>query len=313
LALVVFEDEYADHDPGPGHPECPQRLESILGVLSGSGLLSGGYERWAARPATLDEVRRVHTDAHVERVRTACASGRGHLDADTPVCAASFDVALAAAGGLLSACDEMIRGGAKRSLCLVRPPGHHATPDRAMGFCLFNNVAIAARHLQAVHGIRRVLIVDWDVHHGNGTQDVFWEDPTVLFFSMHRWPFYPGTGAAEETGGGSGRGFTINRPLPADTPRERFLEVFREVLDGPALEFAPEFVLISAGFDAFKDDPIGGLNLEAKDFAALTREVVALANRTAGGRVLSTLEGGYHLGELGWCVANHAAALLEDA
>ncbi len=311
MALLVFEDDYWDHETGEGHPECPQRLTAILGTLTQSGLL-GRFERWSARPATEAEVLRVHGRGHLEQVRAACASAPGHLDPDTPVCAGSYDVALLASGGLLAACDEVMRGNARRAFCLVRPPGHHATPAAAMGFCLFNHVAIAARHLQEKHGIGRVLIVDFDVHHGNGTQDAFYEDDRVLFFSIHRWPFYPGTGRAAETGAGRGKGYTINRPMPAETTRERFLETFREVLRGPAREFRPEFVLVSAGFDAYKGDPIGGLNLETNDFSTLTQEIVALARECAGGRVLSTLEGGYHLDELGWCAANHAAALLED-
>jgi acetoin utilization deacetylase AcuC-like enzyme len=221
----------------------------------------------------------------------------------------SFEVARWAAGGLLAAVDAVVDGVAPRALALVRPPGHHAGRDRAMGFCLLNNVAIAAAHLRQARGIDRVAIVDWDVHHGNGTEAIFTDDSTVLYLSFHRAPFYPGTGRAEERGEGEGVGATINVPLPADTPRAEYLDRFQTVLQEQVAPFQPDFVLVSAGFDAYRDDPVGGLGLEVMDFASLTHAVLELAEEVAGGRLVSVLEGGYHLGDLGRLVEAHLVAL----
>ena len=279
-----------------GHPECPERLETIVKAI---GI---GREHWKwqePRRATQDELLSVHSSAHIDRVWSAHDDAPLNLDADTYMSEGSLRAALLAAGAARDAALSALAG--KPAAALIRPPGHHATRDRAMGFCLFNNVALAAKQA------KRVLIVDWDVHHGNGTQDIFYEDPDVLYFSTHRWPFYPGTGARAETGSGRGLGFTINRPFPWNTGRETFKAEFAEVIEGPCRKFDPELVLISAGFDAWKNDPIGGLNLEVEDFAELTEIVKGLKRPIA-----SVLEGGYDLEALPRCVMAHLEVLEQD-
>jgi acetoin utilization deacetylase AcuC-like enzyme len=230
---------------------------------------------------------------------------------DTSVSEASWDAAVRAAGLAVSGVEAVTSGRIGNAFCAVRPPGHHATADRGMGFCIFNNVAVAARHAQQACGIRRVLIVDWDVHHGNGTQDIFYEDGTVLFFSSHQWPLYPGTGRRSETGLGAGAGLTINCPLPAGAGRAEVLGAMREELEPAAERFEPELVLISAGFDARAGDPLGGFLLEDEDFAEMTRLVMGIAESYAQGRIVSLLEGGYGLAVLGGAVAAHVGALME--
>jgi acetoin utilization deacetylase AcuC-like enzyme len=255
-----------------------------------------GWEWSEPAEATKADLLSVHSAGHVDRVFAACEAAPAMLDPDTATSPGSLRAALLAAGAARDAARAALAG--TPAAALVRPPGHHATRDRAMGFCLFNNAALAA--LQA----ERTLIVDWDVHHGNGTQDIFYDSDRVLYFSTHRWPFYPGTGAKNETGSGRGAGFTINRPFPWNTRRETFLAEFAEVIQGPARRFDPELVVISAGFDAWKDDPVGGLNLEVEDFAELTRIV-----KTLGRPVVSVLEGGYDLEALPKCVMAHLEAL----
>jgi acetoin utilization deacetylase AcuC-like enzyme len=240
------------------------------------------------------------------------ARGGGRLDPDTVVSAESFEVGLAAAGACVSAVDAVLRGDDKNALCLVRPPGHHATPTRSMGFCLFNNIALAAHHALTAHSLDRVLIVDWDVHHGNGTQDIFYADPRVLFFSIHRFGmgFYPGTGDADETGESAGLGYTLNAPLRYGTPRNDYRAAFRSALDKAADKIKPQLVLISAGFDAHARDPIGSLGLEVEDFVWLTQQVLDVAKSHCGGRLVSCLEGGYNLDVLAESVQAHLEELL---
>jgi acetoin utilization deacetylase AcuC-like enzyme len=236
--------------------------------------------------------------------------GGGHLDSDTVVSRASFDVARLAAGAACDAVDRVLAGESKTAFCLMRPPGHHALAERAMGFCLFNNIAIAACVARQEHQVDRVLIVDWDVHHGNATQDTFYADDRVGFFSIHRWPFYPGTGAADETGAGDGLGTTRNLPIAFGTPRSVYLDQFRSELENFAQRIRPQLVLISAGFDAHAQDPIGSLGLEVEDFAELTRIVRDIASVHADGRVVSMLEGGYNPPILAECVETHLRGLL---
>ncbi len=280
------------------HPECPERIPAILDTLRERGLLDLLREL-PARDATLDEIALVHERSYIEELRLTCERGGGWLDADTYLNEHSYRAAVRAAGAVLAAA-ERVKAGKKTeraAFCVVRPPGHHATPARGMGFCLFNNAAIAARWLR-----RRVLIVDWDVHHGNGTQDVFFRDPSVAYLSTHRSPFYPGTGLADERGAGN----ILNIPLPETTPPGEFHARFGEGVDRLVREFRPEFVIVSCGFDAYRLDPLGGLNLEAVDFGRLTRRLMDL-----GLPLVSVLEGGYNLGGLGACAAAHVEALLE--
>jgi acetoin utilization deacetylase AcuC-like enzyme len=263
-----------------------------------------------ARDATGDDLLRVHSEAYIERARRDCLDGGGELSTgDTAVCEASYDAALRAAGGVLAAVDAVMAGTCRNAFCAVRPPGHHATPDCGMGFCVFNNVAIAARYLQRRHGLKRILIADWDVHHGNGTQETFYGDPTVFFFSTHQWPLYPGTGAASERGVGDGMGYTMNVPVAAGSGRQEIVGAFRERLAPAMTRFRPEFVLVSAGFDSRMGDPLGGLLLTDDDFAELTEILMEIAGVFAQGRLVAVLEGGYSLDGLALACEAHVRAL----
>jgi acetoin utilization deacetylase AcuC-like enzyme len=268
--------------------------------------------RGTFEPLKPEDLTGVHTPDVADRAQLVAERGGGFLDVDTVVSRASFQVALAAAGACSAAVDAVISGVAKTALCLVRPPGHHATPNRSMGFCLFNNVALAARRARLKHQLNRVLIVDFDVHHGNGTQDVFYEDASVFFLSIHRYGFgfYPGTGSADEVGRGPGRGTTLNVPISHGTRLADYHTSFSSALERAAAECRPELVLVSAGFDAHRLDPIGGLGLEAADFATLTEQIRDVAETYAAGRVVSCLEGGYHWDATAESVAAHLTTLL---
>jgi len=297
------------HDPGWGHPECPERYEAVITGLAEAGLAEN-LARIAARDATREELRRVHTSDYLDLTEHTIKDGVAELvTGDTAVCEASWDAAVRAAGLAASAVDAVMTRQVQSAFCVVRPPGHHASAARGMGFCIFNNVAVAARHAQMAHGAERVLIVDWDVHHGNGTQDIFYEDGSVLFFSTHQWPLYPGTGRRTERGAGAGLGKTINCPVPEGSGGDVLLGAMREELEPAAEEFRPGVVLISAGFDSRAGDPLGGLLLRDEDFAEMTRLVMGIAARHAGGRVISVLEGGYNLEGLGLAAAAHVEAL----
>jgi acetoin utilization deacetylase AcuC-like enzyme len=308
---IVYSDKFLAHDPGRGHPECPGRLVAARRKMEEVSLWSRS-EIVEPRPATDEELLRVHTPEHLERVRAVAADGGGLLDGgDTVMSPGSLEAVLLAAGGSVQAADLVAAGEARTALALVRPPGHHARPGAAMGFCIFNNIAIAARHLQAARGVKRILIFDFDLHHGNGTQEVFWRDGGVLYVSLHRYPYYPGSGAREETGAGPGEGLTLNLPLRANCGSTEFLAAARWALAGPVRDFAPEFILVSAGFDAHVEDPLGGLALEAGDYRELARELKAVPS--AGGRIASMLEGGYDLAVgLPDSLAAHLEGLLED-
>jgi acetoin utilization deacetylase AcuC-like enzyme len=290
---VVGDRRMLAHEPGGGHPERPDRLRVLLDHLADAP----GLVRLDARPATEEELLLVHPAAHVERV--AASAGRPHVvfDPDTATSAGSWDAARLAAGSLLVVCEAILGGEVENGFALVRPPGHHAERDRAMGFCLFNNVAVATAWLRQ-HGIGRVAIVDWDLHHGNGTQHLFESDPDVLYVSTHQYPYYPGTGAADEVGRGAGAGRTLNLPFPAGFGDAEYVRAFAGIVTPIVRQFAPEFVLVSAGFDCDHRDPLGGMEVTPAGFTAMARACVALAEECAGGRLAAVLEGGYDLGAI---------------
>jgi acetoin utilization deacetylase AcuC-like enzyme len=307
---LVTSEAYVEHLTGTGHPEQPGRVTAVLQMLQAGGLLDR-VQRIEPRSATDEELGRCHTAEYLRVVAADVAAGRRRLSTgDTQISPLSLEIARLAAGGLLAAVDAVCTNRVGNAFAVLRPPGHHATPDRGMGFCLFNNVAIAARHAQARHGIRRVLIADWDVHHGNGTQDIFYEDGSVFFFDTHQHPLYPGTGMIDETGRGPGLGATLNCPFPAGAGRREIVTAFRERLLPAADAFKPELVLVSAGFDSRIDDPLGGFTLTDDDFAELTALVRGIADAHAGGRLVSTLEGGYNLAGLASAAASHVRALM---
>jgi acetoin utilization deacetylase AcuC-like enzyme len=295
-----------EHDPGPGHPEQPARWDAAIRGL-GEHKLTGA----APRSAVEGELVLCHTPAYIEIVKRDVASGAEQLSTgDTDINKRSFAVALRATGTCLNAIDLVMKGEARNAFCIVRPPGHHASANRGMGFCLFNNIAIAARYAQRKYGAERVAIADWDVHHGNGTQDIFYTDPSVFFFSTHQSPWYPGTGDARETGEGAGKGTTVNCPLPAGAGREEILGAFRDRFARAMDQFRPDLLLISAGFDSRRDDPLGRFVLTDADFADLTALVLESADKHAHGRLVSILEGGYNLNGLTRAVKSHTEALL---
>lgn len=296
-----------EHDTGPGHPERPERIRAILAALDRAGL--PGIERRLAPEAELADIARVHPEPWPSRVLARVpATGRAHLDPDTVVSPGSRTAALTAAGGAVAAVEAVLAGEDATAFCCLRPPGHHAEPGRAMGFCLFDNVAIGAAVARARHGIGRIAIVDFDVHHGNGTQAIFWDDPRTLYVSTHQWPLYPGTGRAEENGVA---GNIVNVPLPPGTDGAAYRRaVEARVL--PALDaFAPELLLVSAGFDAHAADPLASLELLEEDFAWITGELLAVARRHGRGRLVSVLEGGYDLTALAASALAHVRALAE--
>ena len=295
-----------EHDTGAGHPERPARWDAAV-----AGLRDLALSPCPPRSASPDELGLCHTREYIGIVQADVARGAETLSTgDTDICKASYAVATRAGGLCLHAVDLVMGGAAGNAFCIVRPPGHHATPDRGMGFCMFNNIAIAARYAQRRYAVERVLIADWDVHHGNGTQDIFYADPSVFFFSTHQSPLYPGTGAARETGEGAGKGFTMNCPFPAGAGRDEILGAFEKQLVPRMAEFRPDLVLISAGFDSRIGDPLGGFLLTDPDFTDLTGVMREIADQYAGSRLISVLEGGYSLDGLTRAVAAHTAALM---
>lgn len=305
--VLLADPVYREHLAGREHPERPERFDAVMEGLRRAGLLDlvGPVE---ARAANEDELALCHAREYLKVAKRDVESGRPYLSTgDTDVTPNSWDVAVRAAGGVLNAVDLVCSRKARNAFCVVRPPGHHAMRNRGMGFCLFNNVALAARWAQSKHGVARVAIVDWDVHHGNGTQDIFYEDPSVFFFSTHQWPLYPGTGRADETGSGKGEGTTMNFPFPAGSGRGEILGAVQDSLVPALRNFRPELVLISAGFDSRAGDLLGSFTLTDRDFADLTRIVMEIG----GGRVVSVLEGGYNLSGLASAAAAHVKALTE--
>ena len=308
----LFDEVYRHHLVGDtGHPERPERLTAILGGLEKAGLLNR-LTRIPARPATDEELALAHDRAYIDLVKRELANVQGVSElstGDTDVTRESLAAARAAVGGVLNAADAVASGRMKNAFCAVRPPGHHATRDRGMGFCIFNNVAIAARYLQKVHGIRRVLIVDFDYHHGNGTQDIFYDDDSVFYFSTHHYGAYPGTGSAAETGAGKAAGTKLNVPLPPGASDAQILAAFEQQLVPAARRFKPDFILVSAGFDGMRNDVLGRFDITPAGYTAITRVIVRLADELCQGRIVSVLEGGYRLDGLAESVAAHVKVL----
>jgi acetoin utilization deacetylase AcuC-like enzyme len=308
MTLLYYDPRFLDHTTGR-HPERPERVKKIAARLDQAGL-TDQCVRPSWQPASRTRLERVHLPQHIDHVAEVAGRGGGMLDPDTVVSAASPEVAMLAAGAACDAVDRVLRGEDRTAFCVVRPPGHHALANHAMGFCLFNSVAVAARVATDEHALDRLLIVDWDVHHGNATQDTFYADGRVGYFSAHRWPFYPGTGSSDETGSGDGRGATRNLPLVFGTPRGEYKARFIADLEAFAQHIRPQLVLISAGFDAHRADPVGSLGLEVEDFAELTTAVLDIAAMHAAGRVVSVLEGGYNPPVLAECVETHLRGLM---
>ncbi|RMD85792.1 MAG: histone deacetylase [Candidatus Dadabacteria bacterium] len=306
---LVIDRRYAQHDPGVGHPEAPARIEALAELFEGP---TGEHLlRVSARPATAEEVQRIHSAEHYRQVAASAEREWTRFDPDTVACRETFAAAQLAAGGAIELVEAVMAGRADNGLAAVRPPGHHAERDRAMGFCFFNNVAIAAAHLRACHRLERILIVDWDVHHGNGTQHAFEADRSVLYASLHQYPYYPGTGAAEEVGTGAGAGYTVNLPMAAGSGPQEYLAALRDVLLPVAEAYRPEFVLVSAGFDAHRRDPLAAMRLDGAAYAAMTDALLEVADRWAGGRLVAVLEGGYDLEALRESVAAVVGRLRE--
>ena len=311
---LVSNDIFLKHDTGPGHPETPGRYRAVAKALREDKSLWEKLLKIEATEASKGLIQAAHSRDHYKTVENAFAEGREALDSDTMISMHSFEAALFAAGGVCAAVDAVVAGEAENAFVLVRPPGHHATAEHAMGFCLFNNIAVGAKYaINRYKDVERVAIIDWDVHHGNGTQGIFFDAPEVFFFSMHQYPWYPGTGTRGETGYGRGKGSTLNAPVKAFTPRQENLRIFETAIEEIEKVFDPDLVMISAGFDAHASDPLGQLLIEDTDFASMTRTVSEWAANKCAGRVVSVLEGGYNLDTLGGTVASHLRELSSNS
>lgn len=296
----LFDDRYLLHDPGTRHPESPQRLKTLFQTLRETGTA----ERWQQlqpRPATAAELELVHPPGHIERIRQASMRAPAYLDLDTPVSAESYEVALLAAGGVLECVDAICARTLRRGFAFVRPPGHHAGRDSARGFCLFNNVALAAAYARSKYRLDRVAVIDFDLHHGNGTQSCFYDTPDVLYISTHQYPFYPGTGDLDEIGKGEGKGFTLNLPLPEGTGDANLVPLYSKIVSSVLDQYQPQLILVSAGFDGYYRDPLGGLAFTALGFASISASLILAAERCCDGRICFVLEGGYSLQGLREC------------
>ncbi len=310
---LVQDDRLQRHLTAVGHPERPQRLQAIAATLVDRGLTQA-CAKVGASPVDMTLVRRIHDESYLERLGLACDDGLPYIDTpDSGICGESYEIARLAAGAVINAVDNVIAGRLDNAFCAVRPPGHHAEHDRSMGFCLLNTIAIAARHLLDDHSLTRVLILDWDVHHGNGTQHAFEADPRVLFISLHGHPHivYPGTGFANERGRGDGEGLTINLPMSPPSSDVEWQRAFEDPILPAIQTFNPQFVLISAGFDGHRLDPLAPLELETPLYGWMSDQLIDVARRHCGGKLVSVLEGGYHLDALADCVALHVARLLD--
>ncbi len=291
---IVRDERYLRHETGRFHPESPQRLEAIYEMLDSSDM-RGKFVDIKPRYAEEDEISVVHSQSYIERVASTSGKERTFLDPDTETSPESFQIAKLAVGGLLNAIDRVVKGDVNNAFALIRPPGHHAERGRAAGFCIFNNVAVGALHALRNHGMRKILVVDWDLHHGNGTQNTFYEDPKVLYFSTHQSPFYPGSGSVNEIGRGSGLGYTINVPLRRGPGDAEYLRIFRKILEPVAIEYNPDLVMLSAGFDIYYNDPLGGMRVTPAGFRTLVRVLLNIADTCSKGRFVVTLEGGYDI------------------
>jgi len=291
----VYHKDYLKHDTG-SHPETAERLVYTVKKLEEAGITERMTKILPVK-ASKEQIMCVHTEGYIEEVEAICKGGGGMLDPDTPLCLDTYEIALLSAGGVIKAVDEVMdnSNNLKQIFALIRPPGHHANRNRGMGFCIFNNIAIAAEHLKGKYGVKRILIVDWDVHHGNGTQEVFFEDPSVLYFSTHQYPHYPGTGWIDEVGKGEGEGFTVNIPLPAATDEAGYLYALNNILVPIAMDFSPEFVLVSAGFDAHIADHLAAMKVISSGFGLFTDVIKEIAKKNSKGRIVMALEGGYDL------------------
>jgi acetoin utilization deacetylase AcuC-like enzyme len=291
---VVKDPVFLEHDPGPYHPESPDRLRVLYEMLEEPDLGSG-FILIPPRSATREDLERIHEPRYIERVAATAGRARSSLDPDTQTSPRSYEAALLAAGGCLEALDRIMDGEIRNAFAMIRPPGHHAESSRAMGFCLFNNVAVAAKYAQARHGLSRVMILDWDLHHGNGTQWAFYQDPTVFYGSTHQYPYYPGSGSFKETGKGDGVGYTLNVPLSVGYGDSEYLGIYRRIFAAVGRAFEPQLLIVSAGFDIYEGDPLGGMAVSPAGFGLLTRVLLEMAEEVCQGRVLVALEGGYNL------------------
>lgn len=307
---IVLDKLFVDHDNGMGHPESQERILAIVDMLNFTKLIDE-VVKIAPRDAAKEEITLVHTPEHYDKMASTSGKPKVFLDADTSTCPVTFDAAVRASGGMISAIDSVLSGEVDRAVPLVRPPGHHAEAERAMGFCIFNHVAVGAAYLTRVKGLKRVLVVDWDVHHGNGTQHIFTNDPSVLYFSVHQHPFYPGTGGLSEKGEGDGEGYNVNVPLPPGMGDNEYLKIFSEIL-GPIIDqYKPEFILVSAGYDTFFDDPLGGMKVTPEGFAKQARFLTDCADKYSNGNIVFILEGGYNLDGLWICHKEVIEELLD--
>ena len=309
MTLFYYDPLMVEHETGQ-HPERPVRVSMVARHVAKTGL-DASLTRPVWQPVSLARLARVHTASYIDQVERFADAGGGRIEEDTQCSRRSYEVARLAAGAVCDAIERVVKGEDRRAFCLVRPPGHHALETSAMGFCLFNNIAVGARLALTELDLNRVLIVDWDVHHGNGTQDSFWDEERVGFLSIHRWPFYPGTGRSDETGTGPALGTKLNLPIEFGTARQDYLAVFRRGLESLAAKIRPELVLLSAGFDAHRDDPIGSLELETEDFLPLTQMILDVADTYAGGKLVSVLEGGYNLAALVDSVEVHLQTIVD--
>jgi len=293
---IFYDPIFLKHETGR-HPECKDRLVGIAGLLD----KNSKYKFLKPREATQQDLELNHSPEYIAYIKSVCDEGGGMLDADTVVSSLSFRAACFAAGAMLEAIDRSIKKQRYNAFCCVRPPGHHAEHKHAMGFCLFNNVAIGAKYAHNKYNINRILIIDFDLHHGNGTQDSFYNDNKVLYFSVHQYPYYPGTGSFSETGEGKGRGLTINAPLPAGSTDKEYVSALKEILTPKALIFKPELILISAGFDAYIKDPLGGMKITIEGFKEIGKAIKSISEKTCN-KTISVLEGGYNINDLPLCV-----------